>query len=87
MLLQKPVHNRVVFDSQHRPSIRRVVRGHQGHRPAPVIHVEAGRPDPQGHVDAPLLGPGAVDEAAAKLEREFDDARLEVLVKAGGNAE
>jgi hypothetical protein len=28
----------------------------------------------------------AVDEAAAKLEREFDDARLEVLVKNGGNA-
>ena len=28
----------------------------------------------------------AVDEAAAKLEREFDDDRLEVLVKNGGNA-
>ena len=28
----------------------------------------------------------AVDEAAAKLEQEFDDARLEVMVKNGGNA-
>jgi hypothetical protein len=28
----------------------------------------------------------AVDEAAARLEQEFDDARLESLVKNGGNA-
>jgi hypothetical protein len=28
----------------------------------------------------------AVDEAAAKLEQEFDDERLEQLVKNGGNA-
>jgi len=28
----------------------------------------------------------AVDEAAAALEQEFDDERLEILVKNGGNA-
>jgi len=28
----------------------------------------------------------AVDEAAAKLEQEFDDERLDILVKNGGNA-
>ncbi len=28
----------------------------------------------------------AVDEAAAKLEREFDDERLATLVSSGGNA-
>ncbi len=28
-----------------------------------------------------------VDEAAAKLEQEFDDDRLETLVKNGGNAD
>jgi hypothetical protein len=28
----------------------------------------------------------AADAAAAKLEQEFDDARLEVMVKNGGNA-
>lgn len=28
----------------------------------------------------------AADEAAAKLEHEFDDAKLEVYVKNGGNA-
>jgi hypothetical protein len=29
----------------------------------------------------------AVDEAAKTLEHDFDDARLEVLIKNGGNAE
>ena len=28
----------------------------------------------------------AADEAAAKLEKEFDDAKLELYVKNGGNA-